>query len=167
MKKLLIFLTLGFLTINTFAQKLSYGITGGVDIGTLQASATGTNTTNTTDSHLSSLFKAYADFRFGNFSIQPALEFAGKGGNVATGDGGTGQFALHYFQIPVNVLYHIQVTGNDIYFGGGPYFGFATGGNVSVAGPAGDDSESLIFGGEGYFDKTESGLGLLGGLQLH
>ncbi|HZY36291.1 MAG TPA: outer membrane beta-barrel protein [Mucilaginibacter sp.] len=165
MKKLFISVSLTIISFAAFSQS-TFGVRAGLNIGALQGSAQGAGTSNTTGSHLSSLIEGYADFRFGNFSLQPALSLTGKGGNVTTGDGGVGQFALHYFQIPVNLLYHIPVAVNDLYFGGGPYLAFGTGGTLSVNGPAGVDSEDVTYGGNGDFSNNDSGIDMIAGLKL-
>jgi hypothetical protein len=166
MKRSFIFLALTLISLASFAQKVSYGIIGGVNIGTIQAGAQGTGTTNTTDSHVSSVFAAYVDFHIWHFSLQPAIELTGKGGDITTGDGGVGQFALHYLEIPINLIYRVPLAGGEVYFGGGPYISFGTGGTLSVNGPGGVDSENVTFGGSGDFSNNDSGFDFLAGMKF-
>jgi len=166
MKRLLMFFSLSIVSFAASAQKITYGFTAGLNIGTIQASAQGAGTTSTTSSHLSSLIDVFADFRSGNFSLQPAIALTGKGGNVTTGDGGVGQFALHYLEIPINVLYHVPTAASDIYLGGGPYIAFGTGGTLSVNGPGGVYSQGVTFGGTGDFSTRDSGIDMLAGMQF-
>lgn len=130
MKKLLLPIALIAFASATFAQNFTYGLRLGLDVGALQASAQGTNSTATTSGHLSSLVEGFADFKFGNFSLQPAIIFTGKGGNVTDGDGGLGQFALHYIEFPLNIVYHVPVSIGNFYFGGGGYVAFGAGGGL-------------------------------------
>lgn len=136
MKKPILLLLLTFATSAAFAQIPTIGIKGGVNFATLSASGqennvvAGTNLQSSSGNVTSFNIGVFADLKFGNFSLQPAVNFTGKGGifDGATGllpDGSTSQvhskYNLYYIQVPVNLVYHIPVVIGEIYIGAGPY----------------------------------------------
>ena len=166
MKKTLLTITLITFSFIAFGQQITYGIRGCLNLGIIESSSSQTNTSKTTNNHIGSAFGAFVDFKLKNVSLQPAIILTGKGGDVTTGDGGDGQFALHYLQIPINLVYHVPVIIGNVYFGAGPYLAFGTGGTLSVNGPAGVDTQNVVYGGTGDFNTTERGLDIIGGLQF-
>jgi hypothetical protein len=136
MKK--IFLTLCLITasIVTFAQIPSVGIKGGVNFATASVSFDAPSVYNPSRGTVTT-FNAgvFVDLKFGNISLQPALNFTGKGnsytinGLTATDDNGNplgstnlvSKETLYYLQLPVNLVYHVPVIIGDLYFGAGPY----------------------------------------------
>ena len=153
-------------TFTAFAQKLSFGIRGGVDFGTITGSAQGSSSSKTSDVHLSSIFAGYVDYQKNDLSLQPAVVLVGKGGNVNVGNGGEGKFALHYLEFPINPVYHVPLRIGDVYFGGGPYLAFGTGGTVTVQAEGVFVSQPATFGGYGDFTRTDAGLDIVGGIRV-
>jgi|GEM_PF-2504593 len=166
MKKIFLLLLLTGGTFTTFAQKLSIGFRGGVDLGTITGSAQGSSSSNTSNVHLSSIFAGYVDYQKNNLSLQPAVILVGKGGNINIGDGGEGKFALHYLEVPINLVYHLPLRIGDVYFGGGPYLAFGTGGTVVVQAEGVYDSQPATFGGYGDFSRTDAGFEIIGGIRV-
>jgi len=129
MKKILLTFFLVTVSLITFAQIPSIGIKGGVNFAT-----TANNKSDLTSGSLTT-FNAgvFVDLRFGNLSLQPALNYIGEGQsytfttevpeapnfeetrNIPAMD------HLYYLQLPVNIIYHIPVIIGSIYFGAGPY----------------------------------------------
>jgi hypothetical protein len=138
MKKLILSLFLTALSISVFAQLPSIGIKGGVNFATISGSGTenqtvaGTNLIAHSGSITSFNVGVFIDVKMGHFSLQPGVNFTGKGG---TFNGVTGQlpngsistvdskYHLYYVQVPVNVLYHVPFVVGDFYIGAGPYVG--------------------------------------------
>lgn len=154
MKKLLLSLLLAGTSLAGFAQLPTIGIKGGVNFATLSASGTpnnvvaGTNLTESSGSITSFNAGVFADFKLGHFSLQPAVNFTGKGGtfhgftgpipSVPPGETSVSEinsnYKIYYLQVPVNIVYHIPVIIGDIYFGAGPYAAFGLSGKIKLTG---------------------------------
>src|SRR5258707_15344924 len=104
MKKLLLSINLIALSFVIFAQQTTIGLRGGLNFAQLQSSAAASNVSHTSDSFTTFSVGAFVDLKFGNISLQPALNLTGKGGQATSSDGGTVQFDLHYLQFPINVV---------------------------------------------------------------
>lgn len=167
MKKLFLSLFLATVSAATFAQLPTFGIRGGVNFAKLLISADGTNLSATTGSLTTYSVGAFADFKFGNTSLQPALNYTGKGGTI-TGDGGTsGKFDLHYLQVPLNLVYHIPVIVGNIYFGAGPYVAVGVNGTATGNDGTTTTSDKVTFGGaNGDFASTDIGINGIAGIQF-
>ncbi|QTE39439.1 porin family protein [Mucilaginibacter gossypii] len=111
---------------------------------------------------------AFVDFKFGNVSLQPALNFTGKGGSSSVSFDGEansgGKVKLYYLQVPVNVVYHVPAVVGDFYLGAGPYLG------MGVSGKAKDNSgnsEDIKFGsGQDEIKRTDAGLNAIVGFKF-
>jgi len=166
MKKLLLLAVLITVSFVAFGQKIAIGLRGGLNFAELQSSAAGSSSSHTSDSFTSFSVGAFTDIKFNNLSLQPALVLTGKGGQVASGDGGTIQFDLRYLQIPVNLVYHAPVLIGDIYIGGGPYLAFGAASTLTENGPGGNAYINTTFGSTGDFTSTETGINGIAGLQF-
>ncbi|MDN3579863.1 porin family protein [Mucilaginibacter flavus] len=138
MKKLLLSLLLIASSTVVFAQLPSIGVKGGVNFATISGSGTenqtvaGTNNIANSGSIKSFNIGVFMDVKMGHLSLQPGVNFTGKGG---TFNGVTGQlpngsvsavdnkYNLYYVQVPVNVLYHVPFAVGEFYLGAGPYVG--------------------------------------------
>jgi hypothetical protein len=187
MKKLLLSLLLTGVTLTTFAQLPTIGIKGGVNFSSLSASGVpnnvvaGTNLTSSSGSVTSFNFGVFADVKFGNISLQPALNFTGKGGTFdgATGllpDGSTSQvhskYNLYYVQVPINLVYHIPVVIGEIYLGAGPYGGIGVHGKTKLTavnsknGTFGSSQDTKFGNDAGDIKRTDFGANAVAGLKL-
>lgn len=187
MRKLLLSLFLTGSSLAALAQLPTFGIKGGVNFSTLSASGTpnnvvaGTNLTSSSGSVTSFNLGVFADVKFGDISLQPALNFTGKGGTFdgATGmlpDGSTSQvhskYNLYYIQVPINLVYHIPVVIGEIYLGAGPYGGIGIHGKTKLTainaqtGSFGS-SQGTKFGNDaGDIKRTDFGADAIAGLKL-
>jgi hypothetical protein len=182
MKKLLLSLLLAGTSLVTFAQLPTFGIKGGVNFATLNASISGLSA----NSNSLTTFNAgiFVDFKFGNVSLQPALNLSGRGGKFNGAsftdnsdqnvdieiEQGTGKINLLYLQLPVNIVYHLPVVVGDIYFGAGPYAARGISGKVKVTDPQGGQtvSEDVKFGGndDNSIKSMEYGANAIAGIKL-
>jgi len=167
MKKLFLVFGLMIGSLVTFAQLPTFGIRGGVNFANLLISAEGSNLSVSTGSLTTYSFGIFADFRSGNTSFQPAINYTGKGGSI-TGDGGTsGKFNLHYLQVPLNVVFHAPALVGDLYFGAGPYIAMGLSGTATGSDGTTTESDKVTFGGtNGDFESTDIGIDGIAGLKL-
>jgi hypothetical protein len=165
MKKTLLSLCLLMASFAAFAQLPTVGFKGGVNFASLHATMDGISGSGNSSSLTTFNVGAFVDFKFGNVSLQPALNFTGKGAtsSVAIGEEArsSSKIKLYYLQLPVNVVYHVPAIVGDFYFGAGPYLG------MGVSGKSKDDSgnsEDVKFGsGLNEIKKTDAGLnGIVG-----
>lgn len=187
MKKLLLSLLLAGTSLVAFAQLPTFGIKGGVNFSTLSASGTpnnvvaGTNLTSSSGSVTSFNIGVFTDIKFGNISLQPAVNFTGKGGTFdgATGllpDGSTSQvhskYNLYYVQVPINLVYHIPVIIGEIYLGAGPYGGIAVHGKTKLTavntktGSFGGSQDTKFGNDAGDIKRTDFGANAIAGLKF-
>lgn len=168
MKKTLLSLCLLMASFAAFAQLPTFGVKGGVNFATLHATVDGFSGSGNSGSLTSFNVGAFVDFKFGNVSLQPALNFTGKGGSssVSFDDeaSSNSKVKLYYLQVPVNVVYHVPAVVGDFYFGAGPYLG------MGVSGKAKDDSgnsENVKFGsGQDELKRTDAGLDAIVGFKF-
>lgn len=164
MKKIILSLFLTASSIAVFAQLPSIGIKGGVNFATISGSGTENQTVSGTNliAHAGSITSfnvgAFVDVKMGHFSLQPGVNFTGKGG---TFNGVTGQlpngsittvdskYNLYYVQVPVNILYHVPFVIGDFYIGAGPYVG------LGVYGKHKQSADNNSNGTHTYFSSDE------------
>jgi hypothetical protein len=166
MKKTLLSIFLVSLSFVTFAQSPEIGIRGGATFGKFNLSEPGINTINS-GLKISLSFGAYADFKFGNFSLQPAFNYTSREGQL-TRENATISSILYYGQVPLDLLYHLHLKTGTVYFGGGPYIAFGLSGTDYLNDAEGNtNSVSRSFGGDdGEYSSTETGLNFIAGLQF-
>jgi hypothetical protein len=171
MKKILTLLCLTCLTGFSFAQSLNFGIKAGVNFSKLSESGSGVtvNTSSTTGFHIG----AVADIGFANLSLQPGILYSTKGGSLGSATmGGTAKSTLNYIEVPVNLLYNINVVVGKIFIGGGPYFGYGISGKSTVTGVfttsgSGTETQNLTFGsGTNDVKNPDYGVNFLGGIRF-
>ncbi|WPU92538.1 porin family protein [Mucilaginibacter sabulilitoris] len=176
MKKLLLSLLLAGSSMAAFAQLPTFGIKGGANFSTLHISLDGTNISVNSGTLTTFNAGVFVDFKFGNVSLQPALNLSGKGGkfggvfsdtedsNIEQGDG---RFNLIYLQLPVNLVYHVPVVVGDIYFGAGPYVAKGISGKVKGNDSDGNSvSEDIKFGDDGDIKSMEYGANAIAGIKF-
>lgn len=158
MKKTLLTICFAAASLVTFAQLPTFGIRGGVNFASQSISASGENISVSSGTLTTFNAGVFIDFKFANLSLQPALNFTGKGAkytgdvtDINGNDAGTSTVTenLYYLQLPVNVVYHIPVLVGNVYFGAGPYVARGLTGKIKV--PAGVDTGS---GGTDGTDET-------------
>ena len=140
MNKLILTLCLAFLTAFSFAQDLNFGIKAGANLSTVAFNRSTANFIGYNQNRAGYQVGAIADVGFQDVSIQPGLFFITKGGkytemfdyssnNQTYVDHVVGNTKYNYLEVPVNILYKIQVTpAVKIYAGGGPYMDYALSG---------------------------------------
>nr|WP_067059019.1 porin family protein [Mucilaginibacter sp. L294] len=167
MKKFLLLVCCALAASTAFAQLPTFGIRGGVNFAKLTASSG--NVSASTGSTTTFAAGVFADFKVGTaVSIQPALNFTGKGGNVTLTDFGTeGDLKTYYLQVPVNIVYHIPAVIGNVYFGAGPYVGLGVSGKAKGTDEQGNSvSEDITFGSDGDLKKTDFGLNGIVGIEF-
>ncbi|MET3979435.1 hypothetical protein ABIB62_002021 [Mucilaginibacter sp. UYP25] len=168
MKKLLLLLCCAFAASTAFAQLPTFGIRGGANFATLSASASASGSSVTYTSGTLTTFSAgvFADFKLGGVSIQPALNFTGKGGKEES-DGDVAKINLYYLQVPVNIVYHIPVVIGNIYLGAGPYAAVGVIAKSKVTSGGVTESTDLSFGSDaGDIKRTDFGLNGIAGVEF-
>ena len=143
MKKILLTICIASISACAFAQSISYSIKGGINLSTFSYSGyPGVNESGRIDFHIG----AVADYSLHQFSIQPGLYYITKGSNVSAvvpyyNNGNINQPSvvyekgttrLHYLELPVNVLYHLNVSNLSLFFGAGPYLGYGLNGKFTA-----------------------------------
>jgi hypothetical protein len=168
MKKLLLSMLLAGTSLVTFAQLPTFGIKGGANFAKFHASIDGLGGSGSSGSLTTFNIGAFVDFKFGNVSLQPALNFTGKGGTSSTAiddeSTSSGKVRLYYLQVPVNLVYHVPAVVGDLYFGAGPYIA------MGISGKAKDDdgnSGDIKFGsGADDLKRTDAGLNAIVGFKF-
>ncbi|WP_183562656.1 porin family protein [Mucilaginibacter sp. SP1R1] len=176
MKKLLLSLLLAGTSFAAFAQLPTFGIKGGANFSSLHISIDGSNIGVNSGTLTSFNAGVFVDFKFGNVSLQPALNLTGKGGKFSATsfsdsessdvEEGSGQFNLLYLQLPVNIVYHVPVVVGDIYFGAGPYAARGITGKVKGTSDGQTVSEDVKFGDNGDIKSMEYGADVIAGIKL-
>jgi hypothetical protein len=166
MKKTLLLIFLVPVAFVTFAQSPAIGITGGPSFAKFDFSGQNISPVN---SGLKITFSMgiFADFKFGNFSFRPTLNYTGRSGQL-TRENATISSILYYAQVPLDLVYHVHSKAGTFYFGGGPYiaFGFSATDYLNDA-EGNTNSMSQSFGGtDGEYSGTEVGLNAIAGLQF-
>jgi len=142
MKKIMLSTFLSLVTIVAFAQLPTFGIKGGVNFAQyIQPGYPSSQFLTTFNGGI------FADFKLGSFSLQPALNYTGKGGNYngkeTLTDAQGNNFKtvntlfvqkLYYVELPVNLIYHVPVVIGNIYFGAGPYIARGISANSTFTG---------------------------------
>jgi len=175
MKKLLLLTCLLATVAGVFAQKISYGIRGGLNFSEISASVSGitASSDNLTGFHIGGL----VDFKFQSFSIQPGVFYTTKGGNSSAvdGSGNPGESAskitFNYLEIPVNFLYRVPARKGSVFLGGGPYIAFGLSGTAPLVtdanGQPTNQTLPIHFGsGENDIHDPDFGINFLGGYQF-
>ncbi|WDF80134.1 porin family protein [Mucilaginibacter sp. KACC 22773] len=189
MKKTFLALLLSCSSLAAFAQLPAIGIKGGVNFATMQASGTqanvvaGTNTIANSSTVTSFNFGVFVDVKLGHFSLQPAVNFTGKGGtfNGFTGTLPNGsksevytKYNLYYVQVPVNIVYHIPFVVGEFYIGAGPFVGMGVYGRKNLSADNNNNgthtaissSDKITFGDNGDIRSDEYGAGAITGVKL-
>jgi hypothetical protein len=162
MKKIFLLFALALINLGVFAQKTKFGVVAGATFATQKISneaiaidgsaKVGVTLGGTVDIELAE-----------NFHIQPGLNFTQKNSEFsAFGESLTRN--LSYVEIPLNLLYNLEVGSGKIFAGAGPTLGFG----VSGKNKSGSVSESIKWGsGEDNDLKAfDFGLNLLAGYEL-
>jgi hypothetical protein len=186
MKKLLFSLFLAASSTAALAQLPTIGIKGGANFAGINASGKqnnvveGTNTSASSKTITSFNFGVFIDVKLGYFSLQPAVNFTGKGGtfNGFTGtlpNGSTSEvnskYNLYYVQVPLNIVYHVPLVIGEFYIGAGPYVSMGVYGkqklvaNNSQSGSF-TNSKKVDFGDNGDIKSNDSGANAIAGIKL-
>ncbi|MDP9077878.1 MAG: PorT family protein [Bacteroidota bacterium] len=183
MKK--IFLLAGLLIAfsGAFAQTITYGIKGGLNLTQVPVQSTTFGVSSSSDKYLAGFhIGGLVDIGFESFSIQPGIFYTTKGGNTDANidiDFGGQQFTgtakvktkLNYLEVPVNFIYKVPAGDGKVFFGAGPYIGYGLSGNASVTsnvnGQTATQNQDVKFGnGDGEIKNPDFGFNILAGYEL-
>ncbi|WP_295713124.1 outer membrane beta-barrel protein [Mucilaginibacter sp.] len=189
MTKLLLLLLLTISPIVSFAQLPGLGVKGGINFATMSTSGppsnmiSGSNVYAHSGSVTSFNVGVFADVKLGHFSLQPAINFTGKGGtfygptgtfpNGSTSEVNT-KYNLYYIQVPVNMVYHVPVIVGDFYIGAGPFVGMGVYGKKELSADNNNNgmhtmvtsNNKITFGDDGDIRSDEYGAGAIAGIKL-
>jgi len=194
MKKTIITALLLAFGIISFAQtkQIKFGVKAGVTLPTMSS----TSEAQAYDGPSDYDFKTNTSFYVGGiidipvsrtFSIQPGITLLGKGGkaqvyfsNFEPGPGlyiyeGSYKLSTMYLEVPVNAVFNFNVGRGNVFFGGGPSYGFAISGKINTDGTvtngSGKSNQSIErdaeFGTNKDFKRGDFGVGFLAGYQLN
>ncbi|HTD97879.1 MAG TPA: porin family protein [Mucilaginibacter sp.] len=163
MKKVLLTLFLITTTAIAFAQTVTFGIKGGINMATQTFINQGTSYPNQYKSGFQ--LGGIADFTFKNFAIQPGIFFITKGKketNLVT----TFSSTLNYIEVPVNLLYKLHAAPDlVVYFGGGPFLGYGLGGTQTD----GQEKTKITFDDDHFnvlYKNPDYGLNFIAGAEF-
>jgi hypothetical protein len=175
MKKLLLLTAFLTAAAGVFAQKISYGIRGGLNFSEISASVSGitASSDNLTGFHIGGV----VDFKFQSFSIQPGVFYTTKGGDSGSVDGSgspgasASKVTFNYLEIPVNFLYRVPARKGSVFLGGGPYVAFGLSGSAPLItdanGQPTNQTLPIHFGsGQDEIHDPDFGINFLGGYQF-
>jgi hypothetical protein len=129
-----------FLTTITTAQQTSFGFTAGVTFSKLKAKADNISLT----SDLKPGFTAGLIVNVpmsSNFSFQPALNFAQRGGTFKE-EGESDKTTLNYLELPLNFIYNTKAN-EGFFIGAGPVLAYGVSGKEKISG---EESTKIKFG---------------------
>ena len=171
MRSFIILTLLISITYCTSAQKIKYGIKGGVNFSKLTAAYQDEHTV-TSDAAILPNAGVFADVKFNNISLQPALLLTGKGAKydfskstVESAPDHT-QISFYFLQVPINVLYHLPVKTNELFFGGGPYYAYCISTKSTLLTGETRSSYIQIPSETKRFKKTDYGIGIIAGFKF-
>jgi len=165
MKKFLLLVCCAFAASTAFAQLPTFGIRGGVNFAKLTASSG--NVSASTGSTTTFAAGVFADFKVGAVSIQPGLNYTGKGGNIDDDNGNVVDIKTYYAQVPVNIVYHIPAVIGNVYFGAGPYVGIGLSGKEKATDGTNTEKQDVTFGsGPNDIKRTDFGLNGIAGVEF-
>ncbi len=184
MNKLLLTLSLVLLTTFSFAQTFNLGVKAGVNLSTTAFSTTYANYAVDPQNRTGFQVGVIGDIAFQHFIVQPGLFFITKGGKFTDEYSflgtyqsysyhTTGTDKFNYLEMPVNLLYKVQVApATKIYAGGGPYIGYALSGSVisqETGSQTANYNESLAFGNDRTKDEYKPfdyGINFIAGVEI-
>jgi hypothetical protein len=174
MKKILLSLLLSVLSLSAIAQNLEFGVKGGVNFVKTNIPSQYKDDPLVSGKTLTTFsVAAFMDFKFGNFSYQPAVSFTGKGrqvfykGQEADGIDVTEKNNLYYLQVPMNIIYRLPITMGNLYAGVGPYVAVGLLGKTKYITSATTETHNIKFGNnETDIKSTDFGADIIAGLKL-
>lgn len=173
MKKLLVAVAIGMISIPAIAQQMTvntgrttFGLRAGVNFQNLNGKDAAGNEVN---NNVSTGFHAglNAEIPAGaGFYVQPGLLYSLKG---AESENSNSKVHLSYVELPINFVYKpILGTGNML-LGFGPYAAYSVGGNVEINGIKRDldfDANYNVADPATYYKKFDAGANLLAGYEF-
>lgn len=160
MKKLLFVAIIAIGAISANAQ-VKFGVKAGLNFAKQTASVSGgsVSTNSMTGFHAGII----SEFNLSeNLVLQPGLLFSQKGAKISFG-GSDYTDIYNYLDIPINLMYKINVDGAKILLFTGPSLSYALSGKEKV----GDNSVDIEFGsGDNQMRRFDLGFGIGGGLEF-
>jgi len=170
MKKLLL-IALVLISIDTYAQKVQFGITTGLSIANYKSRVDGNTESGKAKAGLT--VGLLADIPAGkHFSFQPAVNFVQKGSkDEQTFAGITAKYKLtvNCIEVPLNFLYNTRGKAGNFFVGAGPSFAVAFSGKGKFTDGSNSESTNLKFGNSDNDNMKSFDLGanIMTGFSLH
>lgn len=159
MKKLFFtVLVIGLISSNSSSQNISYGASGGINIGNVTG-----NYFDQFDARLGVNIQAFADFMLTKkFSLSPGVGFTAQGGvgreTDAEGDRYKADMALNYVNVPILAKYYL-IKGLAVEVG--PQFGFLVDGKIKTQyDTQSDEVKTSEFDARDYLETMDVSLNL-------
>ncbi|MBF6598373.1 MAG: PorT family protein [Fermentimonas sp.] len=164
MKKMRFMLVVAMLAMVTVASaQMNLGVKGGVNMSNFYGDELNDNNVKI-GFHIG--LAADYDFAY-NSAIQTGLFFTTKGAKYSSSVGeASADVTVNpmYLQLPVHYAYKIDVSpGTRVVLHAGPYAAYGVGGKSKLSGSVGDvggETESEVFGDDGFLKRFDAGLGL-------
>ena len=158
-------------------DSLSYRLTpfvkGGLTIGFFEGKASNSSSVGHTGFHLEAGIQVpIRRGRFFNWCLIPSLRFITKGDTWELDDGERAFANMQYIEVPIDYAAQISTRKCKIWFGAGLYMGYGIGGrlygsdNLYIYHGYRLKEEPAIFGSEVRANRWDSGLNLMGAVQL-
>lgn len=170
MKKLSCSIALFCLMVVAFQAnaQIRFGIKGGLNFAnqTVRAAGSSVTTNSQTGYHLGVVGEIGL---FNIIAIQPGLSLSKKGSELDLGAGVKSTLSPLYLEIPVNLMYKLELFGIGVYGAVGPYYAIGIGGKAKTEGPIiGTDEEDIKFGSDtdDTMKKTDFGINIGVGAEL-
>lgn len=167
MKRFMLFVGLTIASLNTLAQSAgTFGIKGGVNFAQLHSSFS--NSGGSSSSGYLPTFSGgiFVDYEFSAVSIQPGINFTGRGADENQGDTHL-KVRLYYLQVPVNVVYHFDIDPGIIYIGAGPYVAYGVSGHIKGTLDGNPIDVNANFGtGTNNYKPLDVGAGAIAGIKF-
>lgn len=139
MKKIILALTFLLAAPCLFAQNVTFGIQGGINIPTIGPTDP-QNTGAGAQIYPTFQFGGVLDVKLKHFSFQPGIFITGKGNRSVTTENFVSNgnpvpynmthiTTLGYIEVPLNIVYKHTIKPGALYFGAGPYAAYAVWGS--------------------------------------
>jgi hypothetical protein len=167
MKKLVFLLFFALISSHCFSQQTDMYIKTGANISSLDVSP-GSSALVSKNAQILFNLAFYSDINYGKFSLQPGIQFSGKGGEYYDNSASTlKKLRLYYIEVPLNIVLNVKAGKNSMFFGGGPYLSGGMGGTLTTVEPTKSAKSNLkLFKKTASFRLGDAGAGAIAGIRF-